>query len=218
LIDTTGKAVGSVLKWNGSKWVDSTDAGGTTTSVDSIRGLYVDTTGFKVDTMSVLGHNASKFKFRYTALYDSTGRYTASVGRLLSIDSTGTVRITAHDTSDVHSKATIRTLPYSVMLMDSLATSDTVMVGVTDGAIIDTIFYSMARSGSVTFRLELVDSLYQASGGTLIDTASTTLMRRKETGAAINSTTLTAGMILRLVFPTVGTEPKGIAVNIKGHY
>jgi hypothetical protein len=45
LIDTTGKALGSILKWNGAKWVDSTDntgAGGTLTLSDTTGAIATD--------------------------------------------------------------------------------------------------------------------------------------------------------------------------------
>jgi len=117
-----------------------------------------------------------------------------------------------------------RTLPFGVQILGSLADTDTLSLGECDGATIDTIFYNVGRNaagttpGAVKFRLEVVDSLYATTNVELVDTASCTVMRRKEYGDAIDYNKLTAGKILRLIVETVFIEPKGIAIGIKGHY
>lgn len=108
---------------------------------------------------------------------------------------------------------------FSAGLIDSVKTTDTVFVGfIAPAATIDSIVFSGARSQSLTARLEMVDSLYQTAGVTLLDTTTcVTILRKRTSAVAGGSFTLTLGKIVRMVFPVVGVMPKSFNVTIVGH-
>ena len=134
---------------------------------------------------------------------------------LKNADSTS---IRNYSTSLYIAKATATPI-FSAGLIDSVKTSDTLFVGfVAPASTIDSIVYSGARSQSLTARLELVDSLHQTAGVTLLDTTTCVTMLRKRTSAvAGGSFTLTLGKIVRMVFPVVGVMPKQFNVTVVGH-
>lgn len=103
-------------------------------------------------------------------------------------------------------------------LVDSIKTSDTLFLGYNvAGYTLDTIRYFSDIGKSLTARIEMVDSLYQRSGATLIDTTTCTLSNTIQAGANIDSATLTQGKVLRVVFPTVGTMPRQFIIVLIGH-
>jgi hypothetical protein len=94
LIDTTGKALGSVLKWNGSQWVDSTDAtgaGGTLTWDDTSNALATDydvslkLNSAAIDTSAVLfwSDTLSRVATNYDLPVTRTDTVTAALDTLL---------------------------------------------------------------------------------------------------------------------------------------
>ena len=113
-------------------------------------------------------------------------------------------------------KATEREI-FTSGLIDSVKTSDTLAIKrIYPARTLSRIIYDVARSGVVTVRLELVDSLYQQSG-TLVDSCTVTNQYRMKTSVVSGGTfTLTAGKLLRAVFSYVGVMPKHILISGSG--
>jgi hypothetical protein len=186
------------------------------TNADSIRHVYVDTTGFASDTLQALGHDASKWKMRSLSYLDTTGAAVNGIGKKLTYDFTTKKIIIRNDSLGFGSSA--RVLMSSGML-DSVKTSDTLFLGwVYPAATIDTIIYSAARSANYTVKLELCDSLYQVAGHSTIDTTGSTVMRfKRSTAVGGGSFTLTVAKLVRAVFTAVATMPKQLNITILGH-
>jgi hypothetical protein len=80
----------------------------------------------------------------------------------------------------------------------------------------DSIFIDQSRGGSVTYRLELVDSLNQTAGAiTLMNSLATAVQVARD--ATFDSATLTNGRLLRLVFTTVTAEPRHFLFTVYAH-
>lgn len=199
----------------GTAWPDSFL---TANGMHSLGGLKVDGNVTIVGTLSassISGDTSAVWGTIQGTLSSQTDLNAALAAKLDSADSTSQRN---YSNSLYEAKATSRTL-MGIGLADSMATSDTIAIGwCMPGATIDSIIYSGGRTVSLTARLELVDSLFQTSGATLLDTSTCTTQIKKRTSAvAGGSFTLTAGKLVRLVFPAVTTEPKYFDVSIIGH-
>jgi hypothetical protein len=108
-----------------------------------------------------------------------------------------------------------------VGLIDSVKTTDTVAFQpgyIPLGTIIDDITYSNARGAWLTVRISQVDSLFQTSGTTLIDTASVITQKLVHSSAVSGGTfTLTVGKMLRFVVASIGVMPKQFNATIRTH-
>jgi len=162
-------------------------------------------------------------RWQFQSDYDADGRLDNSTFKVrLAANNSGSLSdvfsVNNAGQMTVASWSAIRPL-YSCGMVDTMYTSDTVEVGwVYPASTIDTIIYSGGRTISLTAQLELVDSLYQTEGVMLVDTTTCTTMLTKRSAAVGGGTfSLTAGKLLRLVFPALATVPKSFAVTIVGH-
>jgi hypothetical protein len=88
--------------------------------------------------------------------------------------------------------------------------ADTMLIGWTPTALtIDSVLYSSIGGVFLKARLEIVDSLNQTSGVTLLDTTTCIWHKVVRTSAVAGGTfSVSAGKAIRLVFPSVATKPR----------
>lgn len=206
------------------------------TSFAQVDTVKITTTGPNIDAMydNRVGTNFTAYQWVVAAAADSIYGVAVTASRAVATDANGLPTVTSTTatelgylngvTSPIQTQfsgkvgtSDVRIL-WSNGLIDSVGTSDTVLIGhVLVAATLDSIVYDAIRAVEVKAKVELVDSLGQTSGATLLDTTTVTNQRNKQSGASLDGTTLSAGKIVRITFPTVATKPKTFYWTVYGH-